>query len=182
MKKIVVFLADGFEEIEAIATVDVLLRAGFEVKTVSISAEKSVLGAHKIAVLADHLLAETDFSQADCLVLPGGMPGAANLNENSDVKRILTSHFEQGKTVAAICAAPLVFGNLGFLQGKNAVCYPGFEEFLHRATICDQKAVADGNVITGKGPGCVFDFALKIVEHLAGKSCADEVKRGLLWE
>lgn len=181
MKNVFIFLADGFEETEAIATTDILLRAEFNVKTVSISSVKTVGGTHNITVLADCLLSETDFSDADCLILPGGMPGAANLDQNSDVKRILSEHYKQGKLLAAICAAPLVLGRLKFLVGRDAVCYPGFEKYLEGASLIKNKVAYSKNIITAKGPGCVFEFGLKIIELLKDKSCAEKVADGLIW-
>ncbi|MCD7936095.1 MAG: DJ-1/PfpI family protein [Tannerellaceae bacterium] len=180
MKKAFVFLATGFEETEAVGTIDVLRRGEIQTTTVSITGEKEVTGAHGIPVVADAIFAETDVSDADILVLPGGMPGSTNLNAFEPLKDRLTEQYNAGKYVAAICAAPLVFGGLGFLQGRKATCYPSFEPQLTGATVTGEKVVTDGNVITGKGPGLVFDFGLAIVEALQGKEKADEVAAGLL--
>lgn len=181
MKTIFLFLANGFEETEAIVSVDVLRRAGFNVRTVSISNSQEVVGTHNIVIKADLLLKNTDCSVADCLILPGGMPGASNLDQNEELKKILVAHNQQGKLIAAICAAPLVLGRLNLLVGKEAVCYPGFEKYLEGATLVKGKLIFCDNIITAKGPGCVFDFALKIVEVLQDRDCAEQIVEGLIW-
>ncbi len=180
MKKVALFLADGFEEIEALATIDILRRAAIPVTTVSITAKKEVTGAHQIPVLADSLFDQTDFSQVGCLVLPGGMPGAKHLNEHEGLKKLITNFDKRGEPIAAICAAPMVLGGLGLLQEKQATCYPGFEEKLTGARITGEKVVVDQHITTGKGPGLVFDFALALVEQIAGSDKRREVAGGLL--
>lgn len=178
--KAFVFLADGFEEIEAVATIDVLRRGEIDLTTVSISDKREVTGAHNISVLADVLFAETDMSNGDLLVLPGGMPGASNLNEHEGLKKLLLDYNSKGKRLAAICAAPLVFGGLGLLEGRKATCYPSFEPTLKGATHLEKAVVVDGNITTGRGPGFAVDFALSLVEQLQGKSKAEEVAAGML--
>ncbi len=180
MKKAFVFLATGFEEIEAAGTIDVLRRGEVETTIVSITGELKVAGAHGIELMADALFEDTDFTDADALILPGGMPGSNNLNACEPLKELVVKHYDQGKLTAAICAAPLVLGGLGILKGRRATCYPGFEPQLIGATITGEPAVIDGNVITGKGPGLVFDFALAILKVLKGKAVAEEVASGLL--
>lgn len=180
MKKAFVFLATGFEEVEATGTIDVLRRGEIETTVVSITGDRKVAGAHGLELVADTLFEETDFSEADALVLPGGMPGSNNLNAYEPLKDLLVKHFDEDKLVAAICAAPLVLGGLGLLKGKRATCYPSFEPQLIGATITGESAVIDDNVVTGKGPGLVFDFALAIVKVLQGKPKAEEVASGLL--
>jgi 4-methyl-5(b-hydroxyethyl)-thiazole monophosphate biosynthesis len=180
MKKVFIFLADGFEETEAVATIDILRRGGLEVITVSISEKNVVTGAHHIPILADQLFTETDVSAGEALVLPGGMPGASNLNNCPELKNHLIQYATEGKKIAAICAAPLVLGGLDLLQGKKATAYPGFESTLKGAEFEKKPVVKDGNIITGQGPGFVFDFALAIVEELQGKAKAEEVATGLL--
>jgi len=180
MKKAFVFLATGFEEMEAIGTIDILRRGGVELTTVSITGEQTVLGVHNIPVKADKLFDETDYTTADILILPGGGPGSQMLNGHAGLKDLIVQHYKQDKLIAAICAAPLVFGGLGLLEGKKAICYPGVEPQLTGAIITDEPAVKDGNIITGKGPGLVFNFGLLILETLQGKETADSVASDLL--
>lgn len=180
MKKVALFLASGFEETEALGTVDILRRAEIPTETVSITGKKEVTGAHGITVLADKLFEEVDFSAIGVLVLPGGMPGSKNLNEHEGVKKQLQIFAQEGKQVAAICAAPMVLGGLHLLEGKKATVYPGFEPELIGAEITGKPVAVDGNIITGKGPGLVFDFALQLVEEIAGKHTRDKVAEGLL--
>lgn len=180
MKKVALFLANGFEEIEALATVDILRRAQIPVETISISKEKNVTGAHGISVVADKIFQEADFSGVEVLVLPGGMPGAKNLNEHEKLKRLITEFNSTGKLITAICAAPMVLGGLGLLNNKKATCYPGFETELIGATVTDENVEVDGNIITGKGPGLAFDFALQLVEQIAGLKTRQEAQKGLL--
>jgi len=180
MKKAIVFLATGFEETEAVGTIDVLRRGGIDTKIVSITGELTVTGAHGIQIKADALFNEAGYPGRDALVLPGGMPGANNLNAYEPLKKELVKYYEHNKIVAAICAAPIVFGGLGFLKGRKATCYPSFEPALTGATITGEAVETDGNVITGKGPGLVFHFGLAIIEALKGKPVAEEVAAGLL--
>jgi 4-methyl-5(b-hydroxyethyl)-thiazole monophosphate biosynthesis len=180
MNKVFIFLAEGFEETEAVATIDVMLRGGLDVTIVSITGKSLVTGAHGIAVNADALFENTDFSKGDMLVLPGGMPGASNLNAHQGLKNLLLQYTKDDKKIAAICAAPLVLGGLDLLQGKKATVYPGYESTLKGAEYVNAGVVKDGNIITGKGPGFAFDFGLSIVEELQGMKRADEVARGLL--
>ena len=180
MKEVFLFLAEGFEEIEAVATIDVIRRGEIKVTTVSISDDYVVNGAHDIPVKADRLFSETDFSAGDLLVLPGGMPGAANLNKHTGLKDLLIAYAGSGKKIAAICAAPLVLGGLGLLEGKNATAYPGFEATLTGAQFLKTGVVIDGDIITGRGPGFAVDFGLAIVSQLSGQEKADEVARGML--
>ncbi|MFA5046145.1 MAG: DJ-1 family glyoxalase III [Paludibacter sp.] len=173
--KAFVFLADGFEEIEAIAPIDILRRADVEVITVSVSAVKTVRGAHGISVIADQLFSEADFSIMDLLILPGGMPGTANLDAHPGLKKLIRTHIEQNKKTGAICAAPSIPGKMGLLEGKEAICYPGFENQLLGATLSEKKVVKSGEIITAKGAGVALEFALKLVEELKGKVVADRV-------
>ncbi|MDR2816184.1 MAG: DJ-1/PfpI family protein [Proteiniphilum sp.] len=180
MKKVALFLANGFEEIEALATVDILRRAQIPVETISVSDTKTVSGAHNVPVIADKLFQEADFSEVEVLVLPGGMPGAKHLNEHEGLKKLITKFNGEGKQIAAICAAPMVLGGLGLLKDKRATCYPGFEAELTGAQTTDENVVADGNITTGRGPGLAFDFALRLVERIAGLKTRQEVQNGLL--
>ncbi|MDR1667678.1 MAG: DJ-1/PfpI family protein [Bacteroidales bacterium] len=180
MKKVFVFLADGFEETEAIATIDVLRRGGVETVSVSVSETTSVTGAHQVTVIADRLFSETDFSDGAMLVLPGGMPGASHLNEHAGLKALLQDYADKDKKIAAICAAPLVLGGLNLLQGKRATVYPGYESLLKGAIVETSPVVKDANIITGRGPGAALPFGLALVETLQGKEKADKVANDLL--
>ncbi|WP_303918977.1 DJ-1 family glyoxalase III [Draconibacterium sediminis] len=175
MKKIAVHLADGFEEIEAISIIDVLRRAGFKVTVVSMNKTMEVDGAHEITVKTDALFEDLDYDNIDMIVLPGGMPGAANLKAHSGLREQILNFNDMKKPLAAICAAPMVFGNLGLLKEKKATCYPGFEEELHGAIITGEAVEEAENIITGKGAGVAIKFALKIVEKFKGKDVADEL-------
>ncbi|WP_245915742.1 DJ-1 family glyoxalase III [Mangrovibacterium marinum] len=182
MKNVTVFLAEGFEEIEAITVIDVLRRAGANVSTVSITGEKLVHGAHQLPVVADMLFEETNFAAIDMLILPGGMPGAKNLNAHDGLKKQILRFHEQQKPLAAICAAPLVFGHLNILKGRSAVCYPGFEQELKEADVQLKPTVADGHIITGRGVGTALEFALRITEKLLSKEKADQLAKAMLVE
>jgi len=163
-KKIAVHLADGFEEIEAVSIIDVLRRADLDVLVVSVTGKADVVGAHQIAVMADILFENVNYDEIYMIVLPGGMPGAANLDAHAGLKSQIRKFVAENKQLAAICAAPLVFGNLGILEGKQAVCYPGFEKYLKGAEVLQVPVVESGNYITGRGPALAILFALKIVE------------------
>lgn len=178
MKKALIFLTTGFEEIEALATVDILRRGEVDVKTVSLTDNKTVEGSHAIPVVTDLLFSEADFTAIDMLILPGG---TIKINDHDGLKVQIRAFAEAGKDIAAICAAPMVLGGLGLLKGKSATCYPGFEKYLDGATLQTQDAVVvDGKIITGRGPGLSFDFALQLLEVLAGKEKRNEVAKGLL--
>ena len=174
------FLAEGFEETEAVATLDILKRGDLNVISVSVTSRNIVTGAHGIAVVADQLFDETDFSEGDMLVLPGGMPGTKNLNAHNGLQTLLLRYNKERKRIAAICAAPSVLGELKLLEGKRATVYPSFENSLKGATLTDTPIVKDGNIITAKGPGMVFDFGLAIVAELTGQEKADDVAAGML--
>ena len=165
------FLDNGFEEIEALTTVDLLRRAKVQVTTVSITGNPMVLGAHDIAVQADCLMDDVDFSDAETLILPGG---ASHLEQNETLCELLKKHNDENKMIAAICYAPSVLGRLGILQGKQATCYPGFESYLG-ASYVGGLVVESKNIITAKGPGLSSDFAFCLIEKLAGTDVADQV-------
>ena len=178
MKTIFIFLTTGFEEIEALATIDILRRAELNVKTVSLTDNKQVVSSHQVSVVADLMFDEADFSNAEMLILPGGTP---KFNEHEGMKKEVLDFANKGEKVAAICASPMVFGGLGLLKGKSATCYPGFEKYLEGATLQTDKAVVvDGNITTGRGPGLTVDFALCLVEQLVGREKRDAVAAGLL--
>lgn len=172
---IYVFLANGFEEIEALYTVDIIRRAGLELRTVAIGGDNKVCGAHGIPVIADIRDDEFCDIMPEVVVLPGGMPGTTNLENSATVQTALSDTIKLGNLVCAICAAPSILGKRGYLAGKKATCFPGFEEYLEGAKIVDERVVCDGNIITAKGMGCAAEFALAIIEKLLGKEKADEV-------
>lgn len=173
---ILVHLATGFEEIEAITIIDVLRRANLNVTTVSITGELKVTGAHQIPILADLLFEEANYSEADVIILPGGMPGTTNLQNHLGLRQQITQFNQESKLIAAICAAPMVLGSLGLLEGKKAVCYPGCEANLTGATVLQEPYVVDKNVITGRGVGTALAFSLEIVRLLKGGQLADELR------
>lgn len=173
------FLADGFEEIEALGCVDILRRAGIEVETVGVTG-KTVAGAHGINVEADILISECGYD-AEMVILPGGSVGTDNLAASCEVASLVNDAAERNAYVAAICAAPTVLGKLGLLQGRRAVCYPGLEGRLAGAVKSSERVCADGNFITSRGPGTTAEFSLTIVELLKGRETADAVREGMLW-
>lgn len=175
-----VFLAAGFEEIEALTVIDVLRRAGMDVKSVSITDSHTVIGAHGIPVVADLLYDKTDFITPEWLIIPGGMPGAENLSKFAPLNTLLINQAVSGK-VAAICAAPaVVLAPLGILDGKDATCYPGFEKQLAQANYKDEAVVALDRVITANGPASATLFALAIVANSMGLAAAQQVGSGML--
>ncbi len=179
---IYVFFANGFEESEAIVPVDILRRAGFDVQLVSISNDKLVTGSHGITVKTDILFDETDFADAQMLVLPGGMPGTKNLDAHAGLCELLQDSSEKNIKMAAICAAPSVFGNLGLLNGEKATCYPGFEEQLLGAEFVEEPVVVSHQYITARGAGVAMQFGLKLVEELKGKKIADELATAVIYK
>lgn len=172
-----IFLADGFETIEALTVVDMLRRAQIDCQTVSIQPTKEVTSAQKICVQADVMLSDMKDCEADMYVLPGGIPGTPNLRANDTVMTLIKKQYEAKKYVAAICAAPGIFSELGFLKGRNAICYPSFEEQLERegALLKREGAVTDAHVITGRGMGTAIDFGAAIITALAGKEAAQRI-------
>lgn len=180
MKKVNVYLGNGFEEIEALTVVDVLRRAGIDVKTVSISKTKEVNGAHNITVLADKTFDEIKNNTVDMLVLPGGMPGTTKLERHKGLRELIEEYYQNGKYIAAICAAPSILGKMGLLESCNATCYPGFEKYLKGAVQSDAPVVRHNNIITSKGPGTAMLFALELVETLLGNKKMEDIKASLL--
>lgn len=178
---IYVFLATGFEEVEAIGPIDVCRRAGLDVKTVSITGEQTVQGAHGIPVVADSLFDDNNYSDATLLFLPGGLPGATNLDAHEGLRKVILAHHEAGKPLAAICAAPLVYGNLGLAEGKKMTCYPGFEQYLTGATYTAALVERDGLMFTGKGPAAALALGYVLVEHFCGADVAEQLKQGMMY-
>lgn len=176
---IYLFLAEGFEEVEALAPLDLLRRAGLSVKTVGVGT-KTVTGAHGISVVAD--LADTEYADdaPEMIFLPGGMPGTLNLAASEVVQNAIATAVRTNAYLAAICAAPSILGDLGLLRGKEAICYPGFEDRLVGATLSKKRVVRDGKILTAAGMGVAVEFGLAIVEALLGKDKAEELRRGVL--
>lgn len=180
MKKVNVYLANGFEEIEAITVIDVLRRAGLDVKTIAVIADRTVIGAHEIPVVADEIFSNAENSAADMLVLPGGMPGTTNLEAHKGLTEVIKGFKKDNKYIAAICAAPSIIGKLGLLEGGCATCYPGFEGYLLGAETKDDKVVQHDKIITSRGPGTAIHFALKLVELLVDRETAEELRSGMI--
>ena len=181
MKKNYVFLADGFEEVEALTSVDVMRRAGMDVVTVSINEGLEVTGAHGVTVLADSLFEDQDYSDAEWLVLPGGVPGAPNLAAHEDLCTLLKAHDEQGGHIGAICASPaVVLAPLGILSQRHAVCYPGMEALSGQVEWGDEPVAVSGHVVTGNGPAAAAAFALTMVSESMGRNAAHAVASGML--
>ncbi len=173
-----VFLANGFEEIEALATVDILRRAGVNVVTVGVGS-KMPEGAHGIAVCADMTENALNLADIEGVVLPGGMPGTTNLEASAVVQAAVAAAIERGLLVAAICAAPSILGHAGYLKGKKATCYPGFEPELISATVKQDGVVVDDNIITASGAGVAVDFALELVRYLVSSDVAESIRGGI---
>ena len=173
--KLYAFLADGFETVEALAVIDVLRRGNIDVCTVSISDHKEVVSAHNIPVMADRIFNECDFSDGDALFLPGGMPGTLNLEAHEGLSKLIDKYNEEGKYLAAICAAPSILGHHNILNGKKATCYPGYEKDLYGAEASKEAVVVDGKVITARGMGKAVGLGLKLLEVFAGKDTADKM-------
>jgi protein deglycase len=182
MKKAFVHFAEGFEEIEALTVVDVLRRADIPVLMVSVTDKLLVTGAHGIQVQTEILFENANYSEAEILILPGGMPGSKNLNAHLGLKEKLQAFNDKGLKLAAVCAAPMVLGKLNILKDKKVVCFPGFENDLLGATVLYEPAVKSGNVITGRGVGSALNFALEIVSDLKGPDTADKLAKAMLVE
>ena len=179
---IYVYLAEGFEEVEALFPLDLFRRAGLDAKTVSITESPLVTGSHGITVRADITVNDSDYApkNTELIMLPGGMPGTTNLDASALVHEALDYAYQNGVFIAAICAAPSVLGKKGFLSGKKATCYPGFEKYLSGSIQTKDKFVRDGNIITAAGAGVALDFGLTIIETLCGKEKAEGIKNAIL--
>ncbi|CDI49896.1 DJ-1 family glyoxalase III [Clostridium tetani] len=181
MKKIVLMLAKGFEEIEALTVVDILRRVGVDCKTCSITEEKMVKGTHNIYVKSDIILKDFKEYEFSGIVLPGGMPGATNLRDNKTVIEIIKEFNEENKLIAAICAAPIVLKEADIIKNKNITSYPGFEEELKGCNYKEDKVVQNGNIITSRGPSTAIDFAFKILENIIDEKELEELKKSMLY-
>lgn len=171
---IYMFLAEGFEEVEALAPLDLIRRAGLEIRTVGVGS-KTVVGSHGIPVVADMTADEFTDDAPDTVILPGGMPGTKNLDADETVHKAIANAVKNDAYICAICAAPMILGKLGLVRGKKAVCYPGFEKYLDGATVPEKKVVRDGKIITAKGMGAAVEFGLAIVEALKGEKTAEDL-------
>lgn len=178
MAKVYEFLANGFEEVEALAPVDIFRRAGVEIQTVSVTGSEWVESSHGVTIKADVKFEDMrDFNDADMLMLPGGLPGATNLNEHAGVREALLAHNAKGKHIGAICAAPMVLGSLGLLKGRKATCSPGFEKYLEGAEYTAELFTVDGNIITGEGPAATFPYAYEILKMFVGEAKTKELQQ-----
>ena len=177
---ILVHLATGFEEVEALTCVDILRRVDLDARLVSVTDDIYVEGAHGITVKADLMFDDVDYSECEMIVLPGGLPGAHNLRDHEGLRKEILKFAEAGKGLAAICAAPLVFGDLGILESRKATIYPGMEEALKGAECMDFPVVRDMNIITSQGPATAMRFAIALVSYFKGKEVADELEEDLL--
>lgn len=177
---IYLFLADGFEEVEALFPLDILRRAGADVKTVSVTGHEYVTGSHGITVKADITDEKFDENNITAVILPGGMPGTTSLDASETVHRALEKASEDGKIIGAICAAPSVLGKAGLLKGKEAICYPGFEKYLSGAKISDKKVVCDGNIITAAGAGVAREFGLALTAALFSPDAAEKIAKAII--
>ena len=185
MAKVYVFLANGFEDVEALIPVDVLRRGGVEVVTVSTTDLPVVESAHGVGIGADAMFGDCDFADADLLMLPGGMPGASNLFAHEGVCAAVLAQYRAGKKVAAICAAPaVVLAQLGVLDGKEATCYPGFEQALKGAgaQYTGDLVTVDGNITTGEGPAAAFPYAYELLAQLTDQETADQIAEGMRYK
>ena len=180
MKSICIFLANGFEEIEALLPLDVMRRGGLSVKTVSVTGTRIAMGAHQIPVEADLLFEELNAEDVEMIVLPGGLPGATNLDAHEGLGKLIMTFAEAGRPLSAICAAPLVYGKRGLLKGKKVTCYPGFEKYLEGAEYTAALVEKDGNFITGKGPGAAMAFSFAIAGKYVGAEKVAELKQGMM--
>ena len=178
---IYLFLADGFEEIEALATLDLLRRVGLDVVTVAVG-KKEIVGAHNIKIVPDIPLKKVMLDEkVKGIILPGGMPGTLNLNKSDKVHEAIDFCASKGKLIAAICAAPMILGKKGLLNNRSAIAFPGYEKDLEGAVIGDDSVCRDENYITAKGAGVSVQFAHKIIEYFKGTECADKLLEDIQW-
>lgn len=182
MAKALIFLAEGHEEVEMLTVVDLLRRAKIEIAMVSITRNKQVTSSHGVTLVADALIEEVDFDAADMLILPGGMPGTLNLKAHKQLGEQLCRFAQEGKWLAAVCAAPTVLGDLGILEGHKATCFPGFVDKLVCGQYVKQPVVVDGKVITSRGMGTCIEFGLQIITALADAETAEQVRTSIIYQ
>lgn len=181
MKKVYLFLATGFEEVEALTVVDILRRGGVDCQTVSVMRDYDVTSSHMVTVRADLLFDEVDFSDGQMLVMPGGVPGTPNLKAHAGLAKLIRQYKEEGKDLAAVCAAPTIYGEMGLLEGKNATCFPGMEEGLIGANKLTDNVVCDGQFITSRGMGTCIDFGLTLLARLTDQDKAQEIGKKIVY-
>ncbi len=176
-----IFLADGFEEIEAIAPRDILRRGRVDVLTVGVTGEV-VESAYGLKIKPDIAIENVDTANLEGIILPGGMPGTTNLKNNKKVLDMVKYCFEKGLLIGAICAAPSILGEMGVLESKTACCYPGFEKYMKGANVSNESVTIDKNIITSKGPGTAMDFGFTLLSYIKGKSVSDQAKSGMIYK
>ncbi len=181
MSKAYLFFATGFEEVEALTVVDILRRGGVDCKTVSVTGDYDVTSSHGITIRADLLFDEQDLGDADMLILPGGIPGTPNLKAHAGLNLLIDRYHEAGKYLAAVCAAPTVYGEKGLLKGKKATCFPGLEDGLIGADKKTDKVVCDGQFITSRGMGTCVDFGLTLLEKLTDADNARTIGKKIVY-
>lgn len=182
MKTAYLFLATGFEEVEALTVVDILRRGNVDCKTVSVMGDYDVTSSHMVTVRADLLFDEKDMNDGDMIILPGGIPGTPNLKAHKGLNELILNYKNAGKYLAAVCAAPTVYGEMGLLEGKNATCYPGMEDGLTGANKLTDKVVQDGQFVTSRGMGTCIDFGLKLLSLLSDEKLADDVAAKIVYK
>ncbi len=182
MSKAAVFFSEGYEEVEALTAVDLLRRADIDVTMVSVEGTPTVAGSHDIVVQMNQDISQVDWDSMDILILPGGLKGTEGLESNGLLMEKLDEFYRSGRYIAAICAAPSIFGHRGYLKGRRATSYPSFESHLEGAVATHAPAEVDGNVITGRGMGCSIPFALAIVKELAGEEPAEKLAAAIVFE
>lgn len=181
MSRAAIFLAEGFEEIEALTVVDICRRCGIAIDTVSITEGNQVTSSHGVTVVADRVFSQTEFDGYDMLILPGGMPGTRNLEAHGGLMEQIDAFYEKGKYIAAICAAPSIFGHKGILKGRNACSYPDFESHLEGASVTKGSVEISDHVITSRGMGTAIDFGLAIAGVLGTPEKAEEIARAIIY-
>lgn len=181
MSEVCMFFGTGYEEVEALAVIDILRRAEVDVSMVSITGERKVTGSHKITVEMDCLIEEVDFDRTKMILLPGGMPGTINLEKCDLLMTQLERFYEQKKAIGAICAAPSILGHKGMLKGRNACSYPTFESHLEGAKVSKNPCEISDFIITARGMGCAIDFGLAVLSYLRGREEADKAAEGIVY-
>ena len=182
MINVFAFLADGLEEVECLAVVDVLRRSGVEVTLVSVTGSREITGSHNIRFQADALFEEVNTDEADVLFLPGGMPGTKTLQAHAGLAAAIGKANKQGRRIAAICAAPSILGSMGLLKGRTTTCYPGFEDQLTGVSYTRQGVITDGNITTARGLGYAMDMGLELIRLLQGPQQAEKIKEAVQYD